>query len=99
MTAEERKIANAALGAGSGETDQIVIAIAARLELEPQHNGAVLQRLRIRMVLNCVSTSQVNESAVSVRYEKGLEWTDVVRIVDLTDVLRLCPPRATTAKI
>jgi hypothetical protein len=53
MTADERRIANAALGAGPWDDhDQIVIAVADGLGLEAQHEEAVLQRLRIRMVID-----------------------------------------------
>ena len=78
MTPDERGIANAALGAGSGENhDQIVIAIAARLKLETQKVEAVLKRLRIRQVLVCVSASSAgSEGVASVRYERGIDWTD-----------------------
>ena len=40
MTADERTIANAALGAGPwANHDHIVIAVADRLGLKPQHGG------------------------------------------------------------
>ena len=78
MTAEERRIAIAALGAGSWDThDQIVIAVADGLKLEAKHVEAVLQRLRIRMVLFCVSAARAGSgSAESVRYERGMDWTE-----------------------
>jgi 2-phospho-L-lactate guanylyltransferase (CobY/MobA/RfbA family) len=77
MTADERTIANAALGAGPWDNqDQIVIAVADLLGLEPQHVEAVLQRLRIRMVLVCVSAARAGSEGASVRYERGMDWTD-----------------------
>ena len=77
MTPDERRIATVALHSGPWEDyDQIVITVADVLKLEAQHVEAVLQRLRIRQVLNCVSTSAANESAVRVRYEKGTDWVD-----------------------
>jgi hypothetical protein len=78
MTTDERRIANAALGAGPwANHDQIVIAVADGLKLEAKHVEAVLQRLRIRMVLVCVSAARAgSESAASVRYEKGMDWTE-----------------------
>ena len=78
MTADERRIANAALGAGPWENhDQIVIAVAHLLGLEPQRVEAVLQRVRIRMVLVCVSAASAgSEGSASVRYERGMDWTD-----------------------
>jgi hypothetical protein len=76
MTADERTIANAALGAGPCDThDQIVIAVEHLLGLEPQHVEAVLQRLRIRMVLVCVSAANATSENTSVRYERGMDWT------------------------
>ena len=78
MTADERTIANAALGAGPWDDhDQIVIAVADGLKLEAKHVEAVLQRLRIRMVLVCVSAANAgSEGAASIRYERGMDWTD-----------------------
>ena len=79
MTHEERTIANAALRAGPWENhDQMVMVVADGLKLEPQKVEAVLKRLRIRLVLNCLSTARdVNErAAASVRYEEGINWTD-----------------------
>ena len=78
MTADERTIANAALGAGPWDNhDQIVIAVADAVNLDPQHVESVLQRLRIRMVLVCVSAASAgSEGAASVRYERGMDWTD-----------------------
>ena len=78
MTADERRIATAALGAGSWEDhDQIVIAVAHTLNLEPPLVEGVLQRLRIRMVLACVHAARAgSESVASVRYERGMDWTD-----------------------
>jgi hypothetical protein len=80
MTADERTIANAALGAGAWENhDQIVIAVAHLLGLEPQHAEAVLQRLRIRMILVCVSAANAGNETASVRYERGMDWEIPVR--------------------
>jgi hypothetical protein len=77
MTADERRIANAALGAGPWENhDQIVIAVSDALKLEPQRVEAILQRLRIRMVLVCVSAANATSENASVRYERGMDWTD-----------------------
>ena len=77
MTAEERTIANAALGAGPWENhDQIVIAVADGLGLEAQRVEAALQRLRIRMVLVCVSAANTTSDNASVRYERGMDWTE-----------------------
>jgi len=77
MTADERTIANAALGAGPWDNnDQIVIAVADRLGLKPQRVESVLQRLRIRMVLVCVSAASAGSETASVRYERGMDWTD-----------------------
>ena len=48
MTVDERRIANAALGAGPWDNhDQIVIAVADGLGLDAQRVESVLQRLRI----------------------------------------------------
>ena len=77
MTTEERRIANAALGAGSWEDhDQIVTAVAHLLGLEPRHVDSVLQRLRIRMVVVYVSAANTSSVVASVRYERGIDWTD-----------------------
>ena len=77
MTPDERMIAVAALSAGPWEDhDQIVIAIAARLKLETQKVEAVLKRLRIRMVLVCVSAANAGSETASVRYQRGVDWTD-----------------------
>lgn len=78
MTVEERRIAEAALRAGPWENhDQIVIAVADNLKLEPSHVEAVLQRLRIRMVLACVNTARVGSKGAGwVRYDKGIDWTE-----------------------
>ena len=77
MTADERTIANAALGAGPWENhDQIVIAVADGLGLEAQRVESVLQRLRVRMVLVCVSAANATSETASVRYERGMDWTD-----------------------
>ena len=77
MTTEERTIANAALGTGPWDShDQIVIAVADLLGLEAQHVESVLQRLRIRMILVCVSAANAGSETASVRYERGIDWTD-----------------------
>ena len=77
MTPEERRIANAALGAGPWDShDQIVIAVADVLNLEAQHVEAVLQRLRIRMVLVRVSAANAASETATVRYQRGMEWTE-----------------------
>lgn len=77
MTADERTIANAALGAGPWDNhDQIVIAVADRLGLKPQRVESILQRLRIRLVLVCVSAANAGSETASVRYERGMDWTD-----------------------
>jgi hypothetical protein len=77
MTADERTIANAALGSGPwANPDQIVIAVADLLGLEARHVEAVLQRLRIRMVLVCVSAANATSEGASVRYERGMDWMD-----------------------
>jgi len=77
MTADERTIANAALHAGPWDShDQIVIAVAHLLGLEPRHVEAVLQRLRIRMVLVCVSAANAGSEGGSVRYERGMDWME-----------------------
>ena len=76
MTADERRIANAALGAGPWDShDQLVIAVGV-LKLEPQRVEAVLQRLRIRMVLVCVSAANATSENASVRYERGMDWME-----------------------
>jgi hypothetical protein len=72
MTAEERRIANAALHAGPWANHaQIVIAVTNGLGLESTDVEAALTRLRISEVLNCVH--YVNDS---VCYEEGKNWTD-----------------------
>ncbi len=77
MTAEERKIANAALHSGPWDNhDQIVIAVADLLGLEAQRVESVLQRLRIRLVLVCVSAANPTSETASVRYQRGMDWTD-----------------------
>ena len=77
MTPDERRIATAAIGAGSWNNhDQIVIAVADGLGLEAKHVEAVLQRLRIRMVLVCVSTADAANETASVRYQRGVDWTE-----------------------
>jgi hypothetical protein len=77
MTAEERRIGTAALHAGPWDNDdQIVIAVADGLGLEARHVEAVLQRLRIRMVLVCVSAANATSETPSVRYQRGIDWTD-----------------------
>jgi hypothetical protein len=77
MTDEERTIAKAALRAGPWENhDQIAIAVADGLSLQPQRVEAVLKRLRIRMVLVCVSAARTGSETASVRYERGMDRTD-----------------------
>ena len=77
MTADERRIANAAVGAGPWDShNQIVTAVTNLLKLEPRHVESVLQRLRIRMVLVCVSAANATSENASVRYERGMDWTD-----------------------
>jgi hypothetical protein len=77
MTTEERRIANAALGAGSWDShEQIVSAVADGLGLEAEHVEAALQRLRIRMVLVCVSAAYATSGTTSVRYQRGIDWTE-----------------------
>jgi hypothetical protein len=78
MTAEERRIAVGALHAGPWQNHaEIIIAIADRLRLEPRSVEAVLQRLKIRQVLNCViKASNTTGHHDSIRYEKGMDWTD-----------------------
>ena len=77
MTPDERRIANAALGAGSWDNhDEIVMAVADGLGLEPRHVEAVLQRLRIRMVLVCVSAANAMGETTSLRYQRGMDWTE-----------------------
>ena len=72
MTADERTIANAALGAGPwANHDQFVIAVANGLGLEPTDVETALMRLRNSEVLNCVH--YVKDS---VCYEEGKNWTD-----------------------
>jgi hypothetical protein len=77
MTTDERRIANAALGAGSWDDhDQIVIAMADGLGLEAQTIETVLQRLRVRMVLACISAANAASETASVRYQRGMDWTE-----------------------
>ena len=78
VTPAERRIANAAVAAGPWENhDEIVIAVADLWDLDTMEVEAVLRRLRVRQVLNCVSTAMdMNQSAASVRYQRGIEWTD-----------------------
>jgi hypothetical protein len=72
MTAEERDIAIAALGAGPWSNhDQIVIVVADGLGLEPTNVEAALMRLRISEVLNCVDYGKD-----SVCYEEGNNGRD-----------------------
>ena len=72
MTAEERRIANGALHAGPwANHDQIVIAVAEGLGLEPTDVEAVMIRLRFSEVLNCVHYMKD-----SVCYEEGKNWTE-----------------------
>ena len=77
MTPDERRIANSALGAGPWDShDQIIIAVADRLGLEAQLVETVLYRLRIRMVVVCVSAASAMSETASVRYQRGIDWTD-----------------------
>jgi predicted secreted protein len=70
MTADERRIADAALRAGPwANHDQIVIAVADGLGLEPTDVESVLMRLRFSEVLNCVHYMKD-----SVCYEEGKNW-------------------------
>ena len=76
MTTDERRIATAALGAGSWDShEQIVSSVADGLGLEAQHVEAALQRLRVRMVLVCVSAANATSETASVRYQRGMDWT------------------------
>jgi hypothetical protein len=77
MTADERRIAAAALHTGPwANHDLIVIAVAEGLGLEPTDVEAVLIRLRFSEVLNCVHYARD-----SVCYEEGNNWTvEKVRI-------------------
>jgi hypothetical protein len=77
MTTDERRIANAALGAVPWDShDQIVVAVSDTLKLAPQRVESVLQRLRVRMVLVCVSAANATSETASVRYQRGMDWTD-----------------------
>jgi hypothetical protein len=77
MTTDERRIANAAPRVGPWDNhDQIVIAVADVLNLEARHVESVLQRLRIRMVLVCVSAANAASETASVRYQRGMDWTE-----------------------
>jgi hypothetical protein len=77
MTTDERRIAKAALHAGPWDShEQIVSAVADGLGLEAQRVEAVLQRLRIRMVLVCVSAANAASETASVRYQRGIDWTE-----------------------
>jgi hypothetical protein len=77
MTTDERTIATAAPGAGPWDNhDQIVIAVADVLKLEPPRVESVLQRLRIRMVLVCVSAASATSETATVRYQRGIDWTE-----------------------
>jgi hypothetical protein len=77
MTPDERRIAHAALGVGPwGNHNDIVIAIADALQLDPPRVESVLHRLRIRMILLRVSTTKSRGETPSFRYEKGMEWTE-----------------------
>jgi hypothetical protein len=53
-----------------------MIAVADALKLEAQRVEAVLQRLRIRMVLVCVNAANATSETASVRYERGMNWMD-----------------------
>ena len=76
MTPDERTIAVAALAAGPrANHDEIIVTVAVQLRVESHEVESVLQRLRIRHVLNCVSTAgDAKESALLFKYEKGAEW-------------------------
>jgi hypothetical protein len=77
MTADERRIANAAVGAGPWDShNQIMTAVTNLLKLEPRHPESVLQRLRIRMVSVWVSAANAKSENASVRHERGMDWTD-----------------------
>ena len=77
MTREERRIPVAALGAGPyANHDRIVVAVALELRLEPQEIENVLQRLRVRQVLICVSSARTPNESALVRYQKGMNWTE-----------------------
>ena len=77
MTTDERRIAAAALGAGPWDNhEQIVSAVSDGLGLEAQRVEAVLQRLRIRMVLVCVSATNATNETAAVRYQRGMDWTE-----------------------
>jgi hypothetical protein len=71
MTPDERRIATAALDAGPWAShNQLVIAVADGLKREPTDVEAVLTRLRIMQVLDCVQYRKD-----SVCYEEGVNWT------------------------
>ena len=77
MTPEERRIANAALATGAwGNHNDIVIAIADFLQLDPSRVESVLHRLRIQMILVRVSATRSRGETSSFRYERGMEWTE-----------------------
>ena len=77
MTPDERKIANAALATGPwGNHNDIVIAIADALQLDPPLVESVLQRLRIQMILVRVSASRSRGETPCFRYERGMEWRE-----------------------
>jgi hypothetical protein len=72
MTAVERRIADAVLNAGPwANHDQLVIAVADGLKLEPKHVETVLERLRVQQVLN-----RLHYRKDSVCYEEGMNWMD-----------------------
>lgn len=76
MTPEERCIAIAALAAGPHVNhDEIIIAVAVELRLESHMVETVLQRLRMRQTVNCVSTMSEG-GAASVKYEPGIDWRE-----------------------
>ena len=99
MTGDERRIANAALGAGPWDNhDQIVIAVSDGLKLEPQRVEAVLQRLRIRMVLVCVRAANAASQTASASGTSGalIGWMRSKKLWLLAGVFNLCPPPVST---
>lgn len=53
-----------------------MVVVSDALKLEPQRVETVLQRLKIRMVLVCVSATNVASETASVRYQRSIDWTD-----------------------
>ena len=77
MTPEERRIAHAALAIGPWVNhNDIVIAVADTLQLDPPRVESVLHRLRIRMILVRVSATRSRGETPTFRYEKGMEWPE-----------------------